>query len=42
MSGIIGANNQFGRDFNSPDTKMQGLIVSIYDVCYYLDFLLPN
>jgi len=32
MSGIIGADNQFGRDFNSPDANMQGLIVSIYDV----------
>lgn len=32
MSGIIGANNQFGHDFNSPDANMQGIIVSIYDV----------
>ncbi|KAL1624822.1 hypothetical protein SLS56_007622 [Neofusicoccum ribis] len=31
MSGIIGAENQFGKDFNSPDANMQGLIVSIYD-----------
>ncbi|KAI9729311.1 MAG: hypothetical protein M1834_006982 [Cirrosporium novae-zelandiae] len=32
MSGIIGANNQFGVDFNHPDDKLQGLIVSIYDI----------
>lgn len=32
MSGIIGANNQFGKDFNSPDSSMQGIIVSVYDV----------
>ncbi|KAL2354297.1 general substrate transporter [Cryomyces antarcticus] len=32
MSGLIGANNQFGHDFNSPNTKIQGLIVSIYDI----------
>ncbi|KAL1652258.1 hypothetical protein SLS58_000385 [Diplodia intermedia] len=32
MSGIIGANNQFGNDFNYPDANMQGLIVSIYDI----------
>ncbi|TVY57074.1 Sugar transporter STL1 [Lachnellula cervina] len=32
MSGLIGADNQFGRDFNSPDPKMQGIIVSIYDI----------
>lgn len=35
MSGIIGANNQFGHDFNSPNTKLQGTIVSIYDVSCY-------
>jgi MFS family permease len=32
MSGIIGANNQFGHDFNSPDSSLQGTIVSLYDV----------
>lgn len=32
MSGIIGANNQFGRDFDTPGTSLQGIIVSIYDV----------
>ncbi|KAB2579365.1 Sugar transporter STL1 [Lasiodiplodia theobromae] len=32
MSGIIGAENQFGNDFNNPDANMQGLIVSIYDI----------
>ncbi|RFU30784.1 hypothetical protein B7463_g5557, partial [Scytalidium lignicola] len=31
-SGIIGADNQFGHDFNSPDSKLQGTIVSIYDI----------
>lgn len=32
MSGIIGADNVFGRDFGRPDSSMQGLIVSIYDI----------
>ncbi|KAI9660042.1 MAG: hypothetical protein M1821_001394 [Bathelium mastoideum] len=32
MSGIIGANNQFGHDFHNPDANMQGIIVSIYDI----------
>ena len=33
MSGLIGADNQFGKQFHAPNTKLQGLIVSIYDVC---------
>lgn len=33
MSGIIGADNEFGREFDHPDSNLQGLIVSIYDVC---------
>ena len=32
MSGIIGANNQFGNDFGNPGANMQGIIVSIYDI----------
>jgi hypothetical protein len=36
MSGLIGADNQFGREFHRPDTKLQGLIVSIYDVRTFL------
>lgn len=32
MSGIIGANNQFGKDFNHPDANVQGTIVSLYDI----------
>jgi MFS family permease len=32
MSGLIGANNQFGRTFNNPDSTMQGLLTSIYDI----------
>ncbi|KAI0071993.1 general substrate transporter [Panus rudis PR-1116 ss-1] len=32
MSGIIGADNQFGRDFNHPDPTRQGTIVAIYDI----------
>ncbi|KAI0690821.1 general substrate transporter [Cerioporus squamosus] len=28
MSGIIGADNQFGRDFNSPDPTTQGTIIT--------------
>lgn len=30
MSGLIGAKNQFASDFNNPDTKLQGTIVSKY------------
>ncbi|KAF7557391.1 hypothetical protein G7Z17_g640 [Cylindrodendrum hubeiense] len=32
MSGIIGADNRFGRDFNQPDASMQGNIVALYDI----------
>jgi len=32
MSGLIGADNQFGKDFSHPDTDLQGIIVSIYDI----------
>ncbi|KAJ4001194.1 general substrate transporter [Lentinula boryana] len=32
MSGIIGAENQFGHDFGNPDATTQGLIVAIYDI----------
>jgi MFS family permease len=32
MSGVIGAKNQFAADFGNPDTKLQGTIVSIYDI----------
>ncbi|CDO71066.1 hypothetical protein BN946_scf184844.g70 [Trametes cinnabarina] len=32
MSGIIGANNQFGKDFGNPDPTTQGTIVAIYDI----------
>ncbi|KAF8464512.1 general substrate transporter [Gautieria morchelliformis] len=32
MAGIIGADNQFGRDFNHPDPTTQGTIVAIYDI----------
>ncbi|KAL2061700.1 hypothetical protein VTL71DRAFT_7078 [Oculimacula yallundae] len=32
MSGIIGAKNQFDKDFNNPDPKLQGIITSIYDI----------
>jgi hypothetical protein len=30
MSGLIGAHNKFGEQFNNPDPKMQGIITSIY------------
>lgn len=30
MSGLIGADNAFGREFNNPDANMQGIITSIY------------
>ncbi|THH09748.1 hypothetical protein EW146_g8601 [Bondarzewia mesenterica] len=32
MSGIIGANNQFGHDFGNPNPTAQGTIVAIYDI----------
>ncbi|CAL1698841.1 unnamed protein product [Somion occarium] len=32
MSGIIGADNQFGRDFNHPGPTQQVTIVAIYDI----------
>ncbi|KAF8134677.1 general substrate transporter [Mycena galopus ATCC 62051] len=32
MSGIIGADNQFGQDFGHPDPTTQGTIVAIYDI----------
>ncbi|KAL1970355.1 hypothetical protein VTN77DRAFT_5515 [Rasamsonia byssochlamydoides] len=32
MSGIIGAENRFGRDFNSPSPGLQGDIVALYDI----------
>ncbi|ETW77683.1 MFS sugar transporter [Heterobasidion irregulare TC 32-1] len=32
MSGIIGADNQFGRDFGNPNPTTQGTIVAIYDI----------
>jgi sugar porter (SP) family MFS transporter len=33
MSGIIGNNNsRFARDFNYPDTHLQGIITAIYDI----------
>ncbi|KAI9930773.1 hypothetical protein ASPWEDRAFT_182739 [Aspergillus wentii DTO 134E9] len=44
MSGIIGAQNRFGRDFDNPDAGMQGNITALYDigcvvgsiVCYFI------
>ncbi|KIY62664.1 general substrate transporter [Cylindrobasidium torrendii FP15055 ss-10] len=32
MSGLVGADNQFGRDFGNPDATSQGTIVAIYDI----------
>ncbi|KAL9083887.1 MAG: hypothetical protein Q9159_005503 [Coniocarpon cinnabarinum] len=32
MSGLIGADNRFGRDFGHPDADMQGNIVGLYDI----------
>ncbi|KAA1477574.1 general substrate transporter [Dentipellis sp. KUC8613] len=32
MSGIVGADNQFGRDFGNPNPTAQGTIVAIYDI----------
>ncbi|KAJ5991428.1 hypothetical protein N7522_011635 [Penicillium canescens] len=32
MSGLVGADNQFGKTFNNPDSTMQGLLTSIYDI----------
>jgi MFS family permease len=32
MAGIIGADNQFARDFNYPDAAMRGNITALYDI----------
>ena len=32
LSGIIGADNQFGNDFDHPNANTQGLIVSVYQL----------
>ncbi|PYI33431.1 general substrate transporter [Aspergillus indologenus CBS 114.80] len=44
MSGIVGADNRFAKDFNNPDASMQGDITGLYDigcvvgsiVCYFV------
>ncbi|KUI61540.1 Sugar transporter STL1 [Cytospora mali] len=44
MAGIIGADNRFARDFNSPGADMQGNITGLYDIgcvlgsitCYFI------
>ncbi|RAL07042.1 sugar porter family MFS transporter [Aspergillus homomorphus CBS 101889] len=44
MSGIVGADNRFAKDFNNPDAAMQGDITGLYDigcvvgsiVCYFV------
>ncbi|RMJ25858.1 transporter [Aspergillus sp. HF37] len=44
MAGIIGADNQFARDFNYPDAAMRGNITALYDIgcvvgsiiCYFI------
>ncbi|KAM7224090.1 General substrate transporter [Rhypophila decipiens] len=40
MSGIIGANNVFGRDFNHPSPDMLGNITAIFDIGCVLGSLL--
>lgn len=35
MSGLIGADNQFGRDFGNPDANLQGVITSIYGMVVF-------
>jgi hypothetical protein len=32
MSGIIGADNQFGKDFGHPNAGLQGTIAAVYEV----------
>ncbi|KAG7699352.1 hypothetical protein KL950_000791 [Ogataea haglerorum] len=32
MSTIVGADNRFGKDFNHPDSDVQGLLSSVYDL----------
>lgn len=36
MSGIIGANNEFGLYFNNPDADMQGNITLCVDLSQFL------
>lgn len=32
MAGIIGADNQFGKDFGHPTAGLQGTILAVYEV----------
>jgi MFS family permease len=32
MAGLVGADNQFGHDFNHPESGLLGTIVAIYEV----------
>ncbi|KAJ5404187.1 hypothetical protein N7509_004058 [Penicillium cosmopolitanum] len=32
MSGLVGADNEFGKQFGHPDATMQGILTSIYDI----------
>jgi MFS family permease len=32
MSGLVGADNQFGHDFNNPEPSLLGTIVAIYEI----------
>jgi hypothetical protein len=39
MAGIIGADNQFGKDFGHPSASLQGTILAIYEVSISIGFL---
>lgn len=32
MSGLVGADNQFGKTMDNPNATIQGLLTSIYDI----------
>ena len=42
MSGIIGANNRFGRHFQQPNTDLHGDIVSLHDVQFPVSMIEAN
>jgi hypothetical protein len=42
MAGIIGADNQFGKDFGHPSASLQGTILAIYEVSISIRFWLPS
>lgn len=40
MANLVGAENQFSKDFDNPDASMIGLIVAIYELTAFFGSLL--